>query len=429
MSKPDDSVFWDSGWQSEDRAQAEPQQQPAILPPSPLETALTSVPNSANAATAGLEAEEQRSNGGPKHPVALGILIVVTVGLVIGNVALVNASNAYVPWFETEATLVGGPITPEAFLTTATVHLEGNNGTAYFEDSYERSSTQCSTYTDEWGDRREDCWTDYWTEYECYADLDLRWTVNGTEHQAWEYSPTLYDSYPCLSAIEDAFAPGTNLTISVEPNDPSSYQAFELGLMTEVDEAHPGFLTGYRESSSVEYGYDDDRAILVTTCSMDAAVAYTFDGEDYVRDIWGGSPTTHGWGSSCLADYIETFGPGSNVTVMVDPENPSEAAWEDPTTDPGDFIVPARICSGLIFLAVLLLTGAGGTVRPYPATRHHTGHHPSGRRYRSRGHRNRRHHGHAHRPSRPGGSSRRSSGGSRSSGGGRRSGGGGRGRR
>ncbi|GIR77347.1 MAG: hypothetical protein CM15mP79_2840 [Methanobacteriota archaeon] len=22
-------------------------------------------------------------------------------------------------------------------------------------------------------------------------------------------------------------------------------------------------------------------------CSMDAAVAYTFDGEEYVRDIWG----------------------------------------------------------------------------------------------------------------------------------------------
>ena len=28
------------------------------------------------------------------------------------------------------------------------------------------------------------------------------------------------------------------------------------------------------------------RAVLVTTCEMDAAVAYTFDGEAYVRDIW-----------------------------------------------------------------------------------------------------------------------------------------------
>ena len=419
MSKPDDSVFWDSGWQGEDRAQAEPQQQPAILPPSPLETALTSVPNSANAATAGLEAEEQRSNGGPKHPVALGILIVVTVGLVIGNVALVNASNAYVPWFETEATLVGGPITPEAFLTTATVHLEGNNGTAYFEDSYERSSTQCSTYTDEWGDRREDCWTDYWTEYECYADLDLRWTVNGTEHQAWEYSPTLYDSYPCLSAIEDAFAPGTNLTISVEPNDPSSYQAFELGLMTEVDEDHPGFLTGYRESSSIEW-VDDDRPQLVSTCSMDAAVAYTFNGEAYVRDIWGGSPTTHGWGSSCLAEYIETFGPGSDVTVMVNPENPSEAAWEDPTTDPGELIGTSMCCSAMILLGTFVLTGRGGA-RPPPIVLGNGPTHPR-----------RGHHGHAHRPSRSGRSSRPSRSGRssrRSSGGSRSSGGGGRGRR
>ncbi len=430
VSKSDGSVYWDSGWKSDDPAQSEPQEQPTILPPSPVVTAQPSVTFGANAAAGGLEAEEQRSNGGSTHPVALGLLIVVTVGLVIGNVALVNASNAYVPWSAADATVVGGPITPEGFLTTATVHLEENNGTAYYEDSYERSSTQCTTYTDEYGERREDCWTDYWTEYECYADLDLRWTVNGTEHQAWEYSPTLHDDYPCLSAIEDVFAPGTNLTISVDPNDPSSYQAFELALMTEVDEAHPGFLTGYRESSSLEW-VDDDRALLVSTCSMDAAVAYTFDGEAYVRDIWGGSPTTQGWGSSCLIEYIDTFGPGSGVTVMVDPENPSEAAWEDPTTDPGDYILTARICSGLIFFAIFLLTGMGGRGRPMSFTQRPIVRDPSGSRHRYRGHHNRRHHGHAHRPSRQGGSSRRSSGGgSRSSGGGgRRGGGSGRGRR
>ena len=416
VSKPDDSVFWDSGWQGEDRAQAEPQQQPAILPPSPLVTAVTSAPYSANAATAGLEGGEKRTTGGSGRPVALGILIVVTVGLAIGNVALVNASIAYVPWSEAEATLVGGPITPEAFLTTATVHLEGNNGTAYFEDRYERSSTQCSTYTDEWGDRREDCWTDYWTEYECFADLDLRWTVNGTEHQAWEYSPTLNDVYPCLSAIEDIFAPGTNLTIVVDPNNHSSYQAFELALMTEVDEDHPGFLTGYRESSSIEW-VDDDRPQLVSTCSMDAAVAYTFNGEAYVRDIWGGSPTTHGWGSSCLAEYIETFGPGSDVTVMVNPENPSEAAWKDPTTDPGEFIGTSMCCSAMILLGTFVLTGRGGARPPPIVLGNGLNHHRRG------------HHGHAHRPSRSGRTSRRSSGRSRSSGGGRRSGGGGRGRR
>ena len=113
-----------------------------------------------------MSAKPKRSFGGPKHPVALGILVVVAVGLVIGNVALVNASNAYVPWSEVEASVVGGPIAPEAFLTTATVYLEENNGTAYYEDRYERSDTQCSTYTDEYGDTYEDCWTEYWTEYE-----------------------------------------------------------------------------------------------------------------------------------------------------------------------------------------------------------------------------------------------------------------------
>ena len=245
-----------------------------------------------------MSAKPKRSFGGPKHPVALGILVVVAVGLIIGNVALVNASNAYVPWSQVDATVVGGPIAPEAFLTTATVYLDDENGTAYYEDVFERSDTQCSTYTDEYGDTYEDCWTEYWTEYECYADLDLRWTVNGTEHQAWEYSPTLYDSSPCLSAIEDVFPNGTNLTIAVDPNDPSSHQAFELALMTEVDEDHQGFRTGYRESSHLEWG-GYGRAVLVTTCEMDAAVAYTFDGEEYVRDIWGGSPVTEGWGSSC----------------------------------------------------------------------------------------------------------------------------------
>ena len=79
--------------------------------------------------------------------------------------------------------------------------------------------------------------------------------------------------------------------------------------MTEVDEVHPGFRTGYTESSSLEWaGYG--RAVLVSVCSMDAAVAYTFDGEEYVRDIWGESPATEGWGSSCLADYIESVRSG-----------------------------------------------------------------------------------------------------------------------
>ena len=190
-----------------------------------------------------MSGKPKRSFGSPKHPVALGVLVIVAVTLIIGNVTLVNASNAYVPWSEVEATVVGGPITPEAFLTTATVYLEDENGTAYYEDVFERSDTQCSTYTDEYGDTYEDCWTDYWTEYECYADLDLRWTVNGTEHQAWEWSPTLYNSAPCLFAVEEAFSNGTNLTISVDPNDPSSYQAFDLALMTEADVNHRGAVT------------------------------------------------------------------------------------------------------------------------------------------------------------------------------------------
>ena len=373
-----------------------------------------------------MSAKPKRSFGGPKHPVALAILVVVAVGLVIGNVALVNASNAYVPWSEVEATVVGGPIEPEAFLTTATVYLEENNGTAYYEDSYKRSETQCSTYTDDYGDTYEDCWTETWTEYECYADLDLRWTVNGTEHQAWEYSPTLYDSYPCLSAIEDAFPNGTNLTIAVDPNDPSSHQAFELAFMTEVDEDHQGFRTGYRESSYLEWGAYG-RAVLVSTCSMDAAVAYTFDDEEYVRDIWGDGPVTQGWGSSCLADYVETFGPQSTVTVMVNPENPSEAAWEDPTVDPGEFIGPAMCCSVIIFLAAFVLTGKGGTSQPRVMMGRHRlhGHHYGNGHRRYRGRHRRRHHGNMHRSSRSGGSSHRSSGGSRSSGGGGRSGGGG----
>ncbi|MEC8816733.1 MAG: hypothetical protein VXX34_05000, partial [Candidatus Thermoplasmatota archaeon] len=415
-------VFWDSGWQS--GAAAPAPQQPAILPANPVSSNQPSIAIGANAATGGsMSAKPKRSIGGPKHPIALGILVVVALGLIIGNVALVNASNAYVPWSEVDATVVGGPITPEDFLTTATVYLDENNGTAYYEDRYERSSRQCSTQTDEYGETYQDCWTEYWTEYECYADLDLRWTVNGTEHQAWEYSPTLVDGERCLSAIEEVFAPGTNLTIAVNPNDPSSHQAFRLALMTEVDEDHPGFRTGYTESSYLEWaGYG--RAVLVSVCSMDAAVAYTFDGEEYVRDIWGESPATEGWGSSCLADYIESFGPGSVVTVMVDTENPSEAGWEDPTTDPGAFIGTAMCCSVIVFLAAFVLTGKGGTVRP--PIRHHSqfDHHPS-RHHRYRGRHRRRHHGHTHRSSRSSGSSHRSSRGSRSSGGGGRSSGGG----
>ena len=391
-----------------------------------------------------MSAKPKRSFGGPKHPVALGILVVVAVGLIVGNVALVNASNAYVPWSEVEATVVGGPIAPEAFLTTATVYLDDENGTAYYEDVFERSDTQCSTYTDEYGDTYEDCWTDYWTEYECYADLDLRWTVNGTEHQAWEYSPTLYIDQPCLRAIEATFPNGTNLTILVDPNDPTSYQAFDLALMTEVDEDHPGFRTGYRESSYLEWG-GYGRVVLVTSCGMDAAVAYTFDGKEYVRDIWGGSPVMDAWDSSCLVEYIETFGPGTTMMVMVDSENPSEVAWEDPTTDPGEFIGTALCCSVIIFLVAFVLTGKGGTSQPRVMMgRHgHYGHHYGNRHHRHH-HSTRSHHrGGSNRRVRVGGRSSggggrgRSGGGSRGGGGGRsrsgggggRSGGGGRGRR
>ena len=93
-----------------------------------------------------MSGKTKRSFGGPKHPVALGILVVVAVGLIIGNVALVNASNAYVPWSEVDATVVGGPITPEAFLTTATVYLDDENGTAYYEDVFERSDTMLDVH-------------------------------------------------------------------------------------------------------------------------------------------------------------------------------------------------------------------------------------------------------------------------------------------
>ena len=368
-----------------------------------------------------MSGKPKRSFGGPKHPVALGVLVIVAVGLIIGNVALVNASNAYVPWSEVDATVVGGPITPEAFLTTGTVYLDDENGTAYYEDAFERSSTDCTTYTDEYGDTYEECWTDYWTEYECVADLDLRWTVNGTEYQAWEWSPVLFDEQPCLSVIENTFPNGTNLTISVDPNTPSSYQAFDLSIMTEFSEDHPNFRTGYRESTSLEY-IGANKAGLVSTCSMDAAVAYTFEDEVYVKDLWGGSPTTQGWGDSCMIQYVATFGPGAVVAVMVDPENPSDVSWEDPTTDPGDFIGTALCCSVIIFLVAFVLTGKGGTSRPkvfigqnrYPG--HHGYHH---------GHH---HHRHSNRSRHRGSSNRRSRGGGRSSGGGgRRGGGGGRG--
>jgi len=92
-------VFWDSGWQS--GAAAPAPQQPAILPANPVSSSPPSIAIGANAATGGsMSAKQKLSFGGPKHPVALAILVVVAIGLVIGNVALVNASNAYVPWSE-----------------------------------------------------------------------------------------------------------------------------------------------------------------------------------------------------------------------------------------------------------------------------------------------------------------------------------------
>ncbi|MGB1845611.1 MAG: hypothetical protein ACPHQR_04310 [Candidatus Poseidoniaceae archaeon] len=69
-------VFWDSGWQS--GAAAPAPQQPTILPANPVSSNQPSIAIGANAATGGsMSAKPKRSFGGPKHPVALGILVVV----------------------------------------------------------------------------------------------------------------------------------------------------------------------------------------------------------------------------------------------------------------------------------------------------------------------------------------------------------------
>ncbi|MAI09309.1 MAG: hypothetical protein CMA08_01845, partial [Euryarchaeota archaeon] len=410
MSAPDGKgVFWDSGWQN--GAATPAPQQPAILPAQPTQ-APASMAIGANAATSPqlLYSNKGRMNGGSKgspNTVKMIVLAVVGVGLLIGNVSLVNASNAYVPWSQTEATVLGGPIVPEAFLTTATVYLEENNGTAYYEGSYEQSETSCSSSTDEYGNTYEDCWTDYWTEYECYADLDLRWTVNGTEYQAWEYSPTLYDVQPCLWAIEDVFAPGTNLTIMVNPSNPEAYWAFEFALMTEFDPEHETRRTGYKQTTS--YAWEASNAVvLVSECSMEPAVVYTFDGVEHTTDLWGfGGPMTDGWGESCFESYIASFGPGTTLSVMVDTEDPGRAEWEDPTTDPGAFIGTAMCCSVIVFLVAFVVVFKFDHT-PIGRRRHgnhHYGRHHGHHRYGP----TRRHHRRSHGPSGSrGGSSRRS---------------------
>ena len=336
---------------------------------------------------------------------ATAVIVVGTICmLLIGGLA-VGAMNE--EEFLPVKAQVTGSVDTDWIPIDASITGDGvDNGTGWFEDYVEIEHEHEDCYTDSYGDYVCDYWYTYEDEYTCYAEISLKWTVNGTNYTDWADSPWYTSGSPCFEEIKDHYPLNTNMAIEIMPNDPSTFQVFTL--------IHGESGTKWKESQllSLTSGSFD----TYYTCSFQPSFDYTVDGVSYSSSFTGWFSTSANGGDPCMDEVKQITGPGSSLSVWVNPENHNDVRSEDPGLPAAEALLCCLPVVVLMLVAMFLIvrfrnTPPGAYVTRSGYVHHHGGYHHGsdvvvinnhyGSDRRRWWHR-RRHHWRRYRPSRPG---------------------------
>ncbi len=371
------------------------------------------------------------------------IISTIVVVSIVGLLAMQASSEE--DWPIVQGTIVGSTDT-SMIPIDATISGNGvDNGTGWFEDWEEIETRNEDCYTDDYGDEYCDVWYTYHDEYTCYADVYLTWEVNGTNYSGWAESPSYTSQNLCFEEIKAHYPINGSILIEVDESTPSDFQVFTI---------EHGSTTKWIEQLTLEMdsvGFYD-----IYTCYY--LPSFTYDDVGQNGAEYSGSFTRMQIGtlgeSVCLDSVKDSNGPGSKITVYVNPDDPTDVRSTQIEKGATAALMVCAPC-GLLLLVGLFVFVRFNNVEPGAyvtrsgAIHHHRGYYPDndvvvinnnyGRRHGFMGpifHRHRSHRSHRTRSSstsrvtrsssnRSGGGGR-SRGGGRSGGGGRSSGGGGR---
>ena len=271
--------------------------------------------------------------------VAITSVLAIAVG-VIWTLGVISAPEYTLTTATIEAD--GGE---EWMLAEAIISGDGENGTGWFEHDVSGWYEDC--YTDDEGYE----WCDsYWVqEYECYADLYLKWSVDGTEYDGWAYTPSIVTGYRCLEIMEDYYQIGDTLSFWHISSDPSDYQVFSVRFDSSEGTFWEETLWHWVDGNTLYSEYVCEAELRVTYDDAEGGGYYTSwvaDGE------WGGNYRLFQPSDvSCISGFSEEFGDGQPIEVMV---NRDEAYMVGFT--PMNFYQLTWICCVPIFVLLAIVT-------------------------------------------------------------------------
>jgi len=267
------------------------------------------------------------------------VLALVVIILSIGSPgdSLNESSEEEGGWVLTNATIMGSEgiewIQVEA-------NIENNSG--WYEDWEERNYQEC--YNDEYGDRY--CDYVYYDWYDCYADLNLSWTVDGIIYRDWVYTPSVSGEFLCLEMMEDYYRVNDKVIIEVNPIDSTDFQVFTL--------SH-GATNGtiWKEITYLEY---NNYGIYSTyECQSIIRHTYTFEGIDYNGSF---NEVFFTGTNSCMGENKAQNAPSKQITIYVNSDNPSESQKDKPTEMSLSEILGSALCF-ILPIVLLVLSGFG----------------------------------------------------------------------
>ena len=315
----------------------------------------------------------------------------------------------------------------------ATISGNGvDNGTGWFEDWQEIETRNEDCWTDDYGDEYCDVWYTYHDEYTCYSDVYITWEVNGTNYSGWALSPSYTSQSLCYDEIEAHYPINGTILIEIQEDNPSVFHVFtiEHGSTTEwieeqkLDMTSSGFSTKYN-------------------CFYKPAFSYTIGSTGYTGSFSSRMLIGADYNGPCLDSAKNSHGPGSKITVYVNPENPTDIRSTQVEKGATAALIVCAPCGIFLLIGLFIYVRfnnvePGAYVTRSGVIHHHRGYHPNndvviinnnyGRRH---GYLGPAHHRHHHNRSRrsssssrvTNSSSNRSGGGGRSRGGGRSGGG------
>ncbi|MEC7042825.1 MAG: hypothetical protein VXW89_05895, partial [Candidatus Thermoplasmatota archaeon] len=245
----------------------------------------------------------------------LAAVIISTIVVVSIVALLAMQASSEKDWPIVQGTIIGSTDT-SMIPIDATISGNGvDNGTGWFEDWEEIETRNEDCYTDDYGDEYCDVWYTYHDEYTCYADVYLTWELNGTNYSGWAESPSFTSQNLCFEEIKAHYPINGSILIEVDENKPSDFQVFTI---------EHGSTTKWIQEQTLEM--DSVGFFDIYTCYY--FPSFTYNGVEQGGSEYSGSFTRMQIGtpseSVCLDSVKDSNGPGSRITVYVNPDNPTD---------------------------------------------------------------------------------------------------------